>query len=146
MEKVKVIRDGFYEDRQGGERALIVDYSIQNSEGETIGGIQVALVNKPIRCLILESININKKHRNKGYAKFIMQKLQELLKDKNLPAVVINGIHHSPENAREAFEMYERYGWQPLFVEKKSNWKYFSSKPLSDDEIKKLQEVSNPLF
>jgi ribosomal protein S18 acetylase RimI-like enzyme len=142
MENLKLGSAKISEDGISKERAVLVSYELENDNSENIGHITILLVNKPIRCLVLNSLQINEKFQNKGYGRFVMQKLQQIISEKDLPAILSDAIwlNNEPSNV---LGMYERYGWKSLPNSYANSWLYFSDKILSDEEMLKLQKVAD---
>lgn len=78
--------------------------------GVVVGSAEIEYFSKPLPYYQLSSLYVEYEHAGKGYASQLMDQVEEWLRKRKKPGVLIDGI----DEGSPAAGMYQRRGWKPV--------------------------------
>ncbi len=79
-------------------------------EGEKIGSAEFEYLSKPLPHYLLSDLYVEFEHKGKGYASKILEKMEEFLKERKKPGILVDAIMVGDP----ASDMYARRGWKEV--------------------------------
>lgn len=111
--------------------------------GEHVADVQMRHYTKPADFYSPFFIHVMK--RGEGIGRDIVMNINDFLRERNAIGVLQDIIESDDDNVREAYGMYDRHGWKPLFPElegdaMRGSYRFFSES-LESQELEDLRNA-----